>query len=137
MDEPIAAAGGISEAHGSASFFNPSETRVNTHHRQPQTGRWERRRAARHDVRRPVKVMDLLTQRFYVGMACNISETGLLVEFAGDIPVQVGQRVRFLVTNNISTVARRASMRSARVVRQITSPGCQGRVGLQVLPDFL
>lgn len=136
MDEPIAAEAGPSEAHGSAMMFNTPEPRSNFH-KPASASRWERRRAARHDIRRPVKVMDLLTRRFYAGVARNISETGLLVEFPGDAPVQVGQRVRFLVTNNISTVARRASMRSARVVRQITGPGCHGSVGLQVLPDFM
>ena len=84
-------------------------------------------------LRNPIKVLDLLTNRYHAGLVLESSDAGLEVEMPASSHLTAGQRVRFVVGDE--PLVARQSMRRG-FVTQVFSDDCgQLSVRLALLPE--
>jgi hypothetical protein len=81
-----------------------------------------------------VKLLDLLTNRYHLGLLRASSESALELELPLTSHLFAGQRVRFIVAGNSPLVARHA-MRGACITHVGRAPGNRLRVELALSPE--
>lgn len=86
----------------------------------------ERRRDARLDLHRPVKLQCNLTGRFIPARTRNLSVGGALIELRTRTPLLSGQTIRVgIADHDRQAILAHASMTPARVVRSLAHDGLQ------------
>jgi hypothetical protein len=86
-----------------------------------------------HAPPQSVKLLDLLTNRYHVGIVRGNSAAGMQVEFPASAHLQAGQRVHFAMSGDQPLIARRAMMRGF-ITRVAPSHTGAARVHLQPAP---
>lgn len=81
-----------------------------------------------------VKLLDLLTNRYHLGLLRSSSESALELELPLSSHLFAGQRVRFVVAGNSPLVARH-DMRGACITHVGRAPGNRLRVELALSPE--
>lgn len=64
-----------------------------------------------------IKILDLLTNRYHVGIVCAALEDGLQIELPLSARLSAGQRIHFALDDSTGVIARQ-TMRSA-LIRQV------------------
>lgn len=82
-----------------------------------------------------IKLLDLLTNRYHTGVVRERAATALEVEVPANMPVALGQRLRFIVAESGQGFMSRQSMHRAQVASIEPQPANRMRVYLDVLPD--
>ena len=82
-------------------------------------------------ARHAIKLLDLLTNRYHVGVVESSGEEGLRVELPAMARLQAGQRVRFVVSGGAGLVSR-GSMRRA-LVSEVE--GDSERMSVELVPE--
>ena len=77
-----------------------------------------------------IKLLDLLTNRYYVGVVHAASDDALEIEMPLSSRLAAGQRVHFALADDSQAILPRHAMRSATVRRVHTTPYCRLRADL-------
>jgi hypothetical protein len=85
------------------------------------------------DQHQSIKLLDLLTNRYHIGIVRSTSDAGMQVEFPASAHLQAGQRVHFAMSGDQPLVARRAMQRGF-ITRVAPSHAGAERVNLQPAP---
>ena len=80
-----------------------------------------------------IKLLDLLTNRYHVGVVRSASERGMQVDVAANSRLQVGQRVHFAMDGPEGIISRR-EMRRGFITRVAPSNSGVARIDLQAAP---
>lgn len=82
----------------------------------------------------PIKLLDLLTNRYYLGLVRQSGDGALHVEMAASSHFQAGQRVRFIVADDHEVVSRR-TMQRACITQVSAHVADRMNVRLALLPE--
>lgn len=82
-----------------------------------------------------IKLLDLLTNRYHVGVVHATSGGNMAIEMPRSARLNAGQRVRYVLADNPSAVISRHSMRQALVCHVDASDGLRLRADLAMTED--
>jgi hypothetical protein len=82
-----------------------------------------------------IKLLDLLTNRYHVGVVQAAGQGGLAIEMPRTTRLSAGQRVQYVLANDTSAVLPRRYMRQALVRHVDRSDGARVRADLAMMEE--